>query len=98
MVFMKRRNHLWWKLYGFPDNSESILNVIDTQGIKIKINEEEFSLDTGEVLSFERVLNFKKGIATRTVHWRSPKGNEINIKFKRLISFVQKELFLIRLK
>ncbi|AMC11050.1 hypothetical protein Lupro_07220 [Lutibacter profundi] len=86
------------KLHGFPNNSESILNVIDTQGIKIRINEEEFSLDKGEVLSFERELNFKKGIATRKVHWRSPKGNEIHIEFKRLISFIQKELFLIQME
>ncbi|MBL4939270.1 MAG: glycoside hydrolase family 65 protein [Lutibacter sp.] len=86
------------KLHGFPDNSESILNVIDTQTIKIKINEEVFSLDEGEVLFFERTLNFKKGIVTRVIKWRSPKGNEINIEFNRLTSFIQRELFLIEIK
>lgn len=86
------------KLYGFPDNSESILNVINSQDITIKINEQKFSLDSGEVLFFERELNFKTGIASRKIHWKSPLGEEMNIVFKRLISFVEKEVFLIEIE
>jgi len=85
------------KLYGFPDRSQSILNVIDAQKIKIKINEELFSLNSGIVLFYERVLDFKKGIVTRSIKWQSPKGNEIDIVFKRLVSFTQRELFLIHI-
>jgi alpha,alpha-trehalose phosphorylase len=83
------------KLYGFPDRSQSILNVIDTQTINLKINGENFSLFSGEVLFYKRTLNAKTGIVTRTIHWKSPKGDEVKLIFKRLASFVQRELFLI---
>ncbi len=83
------------KLHGFPDRSQSILNVIDTQRIQLKINGENFSLFSGEVLFFERELNAKSGISSRTIHWKSPKGDEVKIIFKRMASFFQKELFLI---
>lgn len=85
------------KLHGFPDRSQSILNVIDIQGISIKINNEIFSLHSGKVLFYERVLDFKKGMVIRTVKWESPKGNTVNIIFKRLASFTQRELFLINI-
>ncbi len=83
------------KLHGFPDRSQSILNVIDTQGITLKINGDTFSLFTGKVLFYERILDFKKGIVVRSIKWESPKGNIVAIVFKRLTSFVQRELFII---
>lgn len=83
------------KLHGFPDRSQSILNVIDTQSVFIKIEKETFSLFSGKVHFYERVLNFKSGVVTRTIQWESPKGNRVEIIFKRLCSFVQRELFLI---
>ncbi len=86
------------KLHGFPDNSESILNVIDTQSITLNINDEPFSLDEGDVMSFERSLNFKTGIAKRSIKWKSPKGNEVFIEFKRLAFFNQREIFLINIE
>jgi alpha,alpha-trehalose phosphorylase len=83
------------KLHGFPDRSQSILNVIDTQEIKILINEENFSLQSGKVLFYERVLNLKEGVVIRTIIWQTPKGDEVKLVFKRLTSFIQRELFLM---
>ncbi len=83
------------KLHGFPDRSQSILNVIDTQEIIIKINGEKFSLFSGKVLFYKRILNAKTGIVTRTIEWESPKKEIVKLVFKRLASFEQLELFLI---
>lgn len=83
------------KLYGFPDRSQSILNVIDTQTIKLIIQGEVFSLFEGKVIDYQRVLNTKTGIASRAIIWKSQKGNEVKIEFKRLASFKIKELFAI---
>jgi alpha,alpha-trehalose phosphorylase len=85
------------KLHGFPDRSQSILNVIDTQSIQLKINGESFSLFSGTVLFYERNLNLKTGIVSRTVQWKSPKGDEVKIVFNRLTSFTQRELFSIQI-
>ncbi|UCZ52481.1 family 65 glycosyl hydrolase [Bacillus shivajii] len=81
------------KLHGFPDQQEKLLNIIDAQTVKIMINGEQFSLFDGEVLDYKRVLFFDKGYVERSVHWRSNKSDEVKVTFKRIVSFVTKELF-----
>ena len=86
------------KLHAFPEIQQKILNVIDGQGIHIYIDDELFSMFEGEVIHFERNLHMDAGFAERIVHWKSPKGKEVEIIFKRLISFVTKELFTINVE
>lgn len=86
------------KLFGFPDTQQKILNVIDAQTILIYLDEELFSLYEGEIISFERNLHMDAGYAERIVQWKSPKGKEVIISFRRLISFVTRELFAIEVK
>ena len=86
------------KLHAFPEIQQKILNVIDGQGIHIYIDDELFSIFEGEVIHFERNLHMDAGFAERIVHWKSPKGKEVKIIFKRLISFVTKELFTINVE
>jgi len=86
------------KLHGFPDKQQKILNVIDGQMIHIYLDDELFSMFEGEVINVERNLHMDAGIAERIVHWRSPKGIEVKIHFKRLISFVRRELFAVDIK
>lgn len=86
------------KLHGFPDIQQKIVNVIDGQSIQVVIDGEVFSLFEGEVLHFERNLHMDKGFAERIIHWKSPKGQEVQLHFKRLVSFITKELFAIDVK
>ena len=86
------------KLHAFPDIQQKILNVIDAQTINIYLDEEQFSLFEGEVLHLERNLYMDAGYSERIVHWKSAKGKEVKIHFKRLISFVTRELFAIEVK
>ncbi|MGI2328948.1 glycoside hydrolase family 65 protein [Planococcus sp. YIM B11945] len=83
------------KLYGFPGTQQKILNVIDAQTVQIYLDEERFSVFEGETLFCERNLHMDAGFAERIVHWISPKGKEVKISFKRLVSFTTKELFAI---
>jgi len=88
------------KLYGFPSTQQKIVNIIDSQTIKILLgdDEEPFHLFHGEILSYDRFLYLNKGYAERKIHWRSPKGKEIKISFIRLVSFIRKELFALRVE
>lgn len=86
------------KLHAFPEIQQKILNVIDAQTINIYLDDEQFSLFEGEILHLERNLHMDKGYSERIVHWKSAKGKEVKIHFKRLISFVTKELFAIEVK
>lgn len=83
------------KLHAFPNNSQSILNVIDAQTIELYIEGEKFSLFEGEILDYKRTLNFKEGTLTREIHWKSLKGKEVKIKINRIVSFTTKELFIV---
>lgn len=86
------------KLYGFPDKQQKIVNIIDGQSVNIYIDGEHFNLFSGEVISFERNLHMDKGFVERIIHWKSPKGKEVKLDFKRLVSLVTKELFAIDVK
>src|SRR5690606_33410089 len=41
----------------------------------------------------ERNLHMDKGFAERIIHWKSPKGKEVKLHFKRIVSFITRELF-----
>ncbi|MFN7251410.1 MAG: glycoside hydrolase family 65 protein [Anaerobacillus sp.] len=88
------------KLHAFPETQQKLLNVIDAQSIELRLgdDQEPFSLFTGEVLSYERTLHMDKGYSERIVHWRSPKGKEVKLTIRRLVSFVHPELFTIDYK
>ncbi|HEY2421446.1 MAG TPA: family 65 glycosyl hydrolase, partial [Neobacillus sp.] len=86
------------KLYGFPDTQQKLLNISDSQTIEIFLEEERFSIAEGEVYSFERLLHLDKGYSERIIEWRSPKGKQLKLTFKRLVSFVEKEVFIQRVE
>lgn len=88
------------KLYGFPDTEQKMLNSIDAQSVQIFLGEEEepFSLFTGEILSYRRLLHLDQGFSERMIHWRSPAGKEIKLHFRRFVSFTTRELFAIDIR
>ncbi|MFC4714098.1 glycoside hydrolase family 65 protein [Planococcus dechangensis] len=86
------------KLYGFPETQQKLLNVIDAQSVDIYLDDERFSLFEGEVLAFERNLHMDAGFAERYVHWVSPGGKQVRIHFRRVVSFVTRELFALDIK
>jgi len=85
------------KLYGFPSTQQKLVNIIDAQGIEIYIGnaKEKFSLFTGEVIAYTRELKLDQGYAERRIHWKSPSGQELELVFRRLVSFSTRELFVI---
>ncbi|MCP3965270.1 MAG: glycoside hydrolase family 65 protein [Lentisphaerae bacterium] len=79
---------------GFPDYSQCMLKVVDAQSIKLFIDDEEFSMFEGELVSYKRILDAENGMVERVVQWKSPAGKEIELTVKRMVSFSQKEAFL----
>ena len=86
------------RLYGYPVMQQKILNVVDAQTVQIYVDDERFSLFEGEIIHFERNLHMDAGFAERIIRWKSPKGKEVKIIFKRLTSFVTRELFAISVR
>lgn len=67
------------KLCGFVEEKQTMVNVADTQTIRLKLGSEEFSLFEGTVLRFCRRLDMEKGVTERSMVWRSPEGKEVEI-------------------
>ena len=88
--------HYEEKLYGFASTQQSIVNVIDTQGLSLTLNGESFSLKAGKAENFQQELDMEKGVYTRSLLWISPDGRQTEIRFRRLASFTLPQLALIQ--
>lgn len=86
-----------WHL-GFIREKHSMVNVFDTQTIKLKLGDEKLDLFCGNVQEFTRQLDMKKGITRRSFVWKSPKGKKVEIQIVRMASFTTLPLFLIDYK
>lgn len=84
------------KLCGLVEEKQTILNVADTQTMRLHIDGETFSLFEGEVEENSRTLNMEEGWSERCVIWKSPKGKRIKIRSRRMVSFVRLPLFLMK--
>ncbi|EDT79324.1 glycoside hydrolase family 65 protein [Clostridium perfringens] len=84
--------------FGFPTESQSLLNLPNAKIIKLFIEDEEFSMLTGEIEDYKRVLHMKEGRITRNLIWVSPKGKKVKISISRFVSFNNKNLMEIRYK
>ena len=83
---------------GFPRTAQKMVNVHNAQGILIKIDGDIFNVFEGNLKSMERKLDIQNGFAVRKVEWVSPKGHAFRFNFKRMASFVKKELLIIDLE
>lgn len=83
------------KLYGLVEEKQAILNVADTQTIRLSLDGEAFSMFGGFVLECSRLLDMDEGCTERRVLWRSPAGREAEITIRRMTSFTQISLFTI---
>ena len=83
------------KLTNVLEEKESMINVGDPQGLRIAVDGQWFHQLEGEMLSYRRSLDMDAGITSREMVWRSPKGHQVAISFRRLASFVLPEMFTI---
>jgi len=83
------------QLYGLVEKEQIMLNIADTQTIRLIIDGEEFSMFRGTLLESKLSLDMDKGINVRDVIWRSPNGKELHITITRMASFHQLSLFTI---
>ncbi|MDR0718689.1 MAG: family 65 glycosyl hydrolase [Treponema sp.] len=81
--------------YGLANEKQTMLNVADTQGVKLFLGDEQFNLWKGSIISAKRTLDMDCGFTERYIVWRSPMGKEVEIIIRRLTSFVRLPLFLI---
>ncbi len=83
------------KLFGFPENKQSIVNIHDVQTVRLFTGGEEFNVSSGNIISFSRELDMSSGVCKRDIEWESPGGRRVKIHITRMASLAVKELFVI---
>jgi alpha,alpha-trehalose phosphorylase len=83
------------KAYGYASNNQCMVTAPNGKLIELSIDGERFSLAQGELLDYERTLDFRTGISQRKLTWRSPAGKTVAISIQRLVSLDDQHLSVI---
>jgi alpha,alpha-trehalose phosphorylase len=75
--------------YGYARHHQVLLNIADGKRIQLYVGEEPFDLSTGTIESYERALDLRAGVLTRTVRWRAPRGAVVEVTSRRLVSLTR---------
>ena len=73
--------------YGFPEDSQTVVNVTDGKLIRLLVEDEPLDMHRGTLESHERVLDLRTGILERNVRWTSQAGRSVRVTSQRLVSF-----------
>lgn len=69
-----------------PSAVTELPNAADMTAIEIIINKERFTLEQGSIDFYSRELNIKTAELKREIQWTSPKGDQVKLIFRRVVS------------
>ncbi len=90
--------HETWRIlhaeeaYGFARTGQTIVNVPDPKIIRLYVNDEPLLLSLADLVSYSRVLDMRDGVLSRDLLWRTPSGNRVRVRSKRMVSLSQRHL------
>lgn len=84
--------------YGFARVGQTIINAPDAKILRIFVDDDPFLLDEAEIENYERRLDFTTGVLTRSLIWRTARGNRVALTTRRLVSYNDKHLALLELE
>lgn len=69
--------------------TNELVNLPDVVGVQLEVNGDPFTLLSGDILSWQRELDFSCGELLREVIWRAPSGARVKIASRRFASMAQ---------
>ncbi|MDE2427101.1 MAG: glycoside hydrolase family 65 protein [Burkholderiales bacterium] len=81
---------------GLARTNQFMLNVPNAKCLRLRLENEDFDPRTGTLESYQRTLDFRTGLLTRSLVWLSPSGRRVRVHSERLVSFRHPNLFAIR--
>ncbi len=82
--------------FGLARVGQSIVNVPDAKVIRLYVDDEPLELSSADLLEYERRLDFRSGVLTRDLIWRTPSGKRVKVNTRRMVSFTQKHVAAIQ--
>ena len=90
--------HETWKIhhaeeaFGFAKTGQTIVNVPDAKLMKLFVDDEPLLLAMADLEHYERVLDFRDGILTRDLIWRTPARKAGARQVAGMVSLVHRHL------
>jgi len=78
--------------FGFARVGQTIVNAPDAKVIRLYVDDEPLLLPIADLLEYERAVDFRAGVLSRELLWRTPSGKQVRIRSSRMVSFTQRHL------
>ncbi|MEP6298781.1 MAG: glycosyl hydrolase family 65 protein [Ilumatobacter sp.] len=78
--------------FGFAKVGQTIVNVPDAKLIKLYVDDEPLLLSTADLDSYERSIDFRSGLLSRELVWRTPGGKRVHVRSTRMVSMAERHL------
>ncbi len=78
--------------FGFAKVGQTIVNAPDAKVIRLYVDDEPLLLPIADLVEYERDVDFRSGVMSRSILWRTPGGKRVQIKSRRMVSFTQRHL------
>jgi len=78
--------------FGLATVGQTIVNVPDAKTIELYVDDEPLLLSVADIATYDRSLDFADGVLTRDLLWRTPAGNRVQVRSRRMVSFTQRHL------
>jgi alpha,alpha-trehalose phosphorylase len=81
--------------FGFARVGQTIVNAPDAKIIRLYVDDEPLVITEAEIMAYERRLDFRLGVLSRRIEWRTPSGKRVLITSRRMTSFTDRHLGVI---
>ena len=78
--------------FGFARVGQTIVNAPDAKVIRLYVDDEPLQVSAADLEEYERALDLRTGVLTRTLLWRTPSGKRVRVVTRRMVSFTQRHL------
>ena len=78
--------------YGFARIGQTIVNAPDAKVIRLYVDDEPLHMSVADLLEYERALDFRSGVLSRELIWRTPGGKEVKVRSTRMVPLTQRHL------
>lgn len=78
--------------YGFARVGQTIVNVPDPKVIRLYVDDEPLHLSAADLIEYERALDFRTGVLSRELIWRTPGGKRVRVRSTRMVPLEQRHL------
>lgn len=84
--------------YGFPEKSQTMINVANGKRIMLYLEDEPFDMQAGSLIEYKRSINMKEGVLRRSLLWQSSGGRKIKLETERMACFNRRNLVVVSYK